>query len=85
MDFSNTNNNADTDILVYKNGVLVYTWVIRAKRTAYDASVSVAFAQGDRCSVFAKKAATQNPGKVSVGLKFGITTRNTATGGTATL
>jgi hypothetical protein len=60
--FINGNNNADTDLEFYKNGVLIYTWYIRNKRYAYKTGglSAVTFLQGDRISCFAKETTDHN-------------------------
>ena len=56
--FSNEDDDVDTDLEVYKNGVLVHTELVRNKRTYYNVGISgVSFIQGNRISVFLKKFA----------------------------
>ena len=59
LTFVNGNNNADTDLEFYKNGILVFTWYVRNKKYAYktDGLSGVSFLQGDRISCFAKQTA----------------------------
>lgn len=56
LTFTNQDNNVDIDVLIYKNGILLYTWDIRNKRTAWKTNASLgSFSQGDRLSCFLKK------------------------------
>lgn len=58
--FSNQDNDVDTNVLIYRNGVLpgnlMYTRLIRNKRTAWKTNINVSgFLQGDRVSVYLEK------------------------------
>ena len=56
LTFSNQDDNVDTNIKIYKNGVHTYTWNVRNKRTAWIANETLAtFNQGDRVSCFLEK------------------------------
>lgn len=54
LSYSNANDSSETDMKIYKNGTLQYTWAIRDKRTAWNVNNSgfLSVAQGDRLSMF---------------------------------
>ena len=56
--FSNTNDGVDADIEIYKNAVLIYTWQVRNKKTAYKSNLPLGldFVAGDRLSMFCRDA-----------------------------
>lgn len=56
LTFMNATNSSDTDIEIYKNGVLQYTWQIRLKKWATKTDITpIVFAAGDQLGVYAKK------------------------------
>lgn len=87
LTFSNQDDNVDIDVEVYINGALLYTWLVRNKRTSYKTNLpTLAMNQGDRLSCFIKKYAggtgdqtPQNP-IIEVGLQ--LTDSVEAEGGT---
>lgn len=84
IDFSNSNNNSSTDIEIYVNGSLVYTWQIRNKRTAYLALNAGIFSlnQGDRLSMYAKRATGVDPANISGQVTMSLTSLTDGSGGT---
>jgi hypothetical protein len=59
--FSNEDDNESSDIEVYKNGSLLFTWEVRNKRTAYKSNFAQNFSAGDRISIFMRKAQGKTP------------------------
>jgi predicted SpoU family rRNA methylase len=88
LTFSNADNNVDVDVQIYKNGSLVFTWLVRNKRTAFKIGISpaVSFLQGDRISVFLKKftggTGDQTPQDPTIGVLNKVVQEQIAEGGT---
>jgi len=61
--YSNSNNSSETDVKIYKNGSLAYTWQVRNKRVAWKILNAGLFsvAQGDRISIYVKKVTGTDP------------------------
>ena len=79
--FSNTNNDADIDIEIYKslNGsdninTLLYQWDIRTARTGYktDVNSGLTFNAGDKMGIFLKKFSGNKPQNVQLVVYFQI-------------
>ena len=86
--FSNKNNGTNTDIEIYANGVLQFTWQIRDKKYAYKTNglSGLTFNAGDTISAFFSDAAGGNDldsGYVHIAAK--ITDSSTGEGGSSTL
>ncbi len=82
--FSNANNNADTDIEVYRNGItateLVQTIQVRNSRYAWSSQLTpTSFSAGDRIAVFLRDQGG-NTSSAYVGLYFRITDALTSAG-----
>jgi hypothetical protein len=86
MTYINENDSSEIDIEVYKNGTLVYTWPIRNKRYAYNVLNAGLFniSQGDRISIFAKRATGTDPKDLSLNISFTITSFADGEGGQET-
>ena len=80
--FINSNDNADTDLEFYTNGVWQYTWEIRNKRYAWKTSglSGVVFTRGDRISVYAREASGTGVNPSSVIVFVNVQTTNSAQG-----
>ena len=62
LTFVNSDDDRNCDIEIYKNGVLFYTWEIRAKRLQWDSTLDVAeFNGGDRMSIFVRRVGNKTP------------------------
>jgi hypothetical protein len=86
LTFSNDIDTTDTDLEIYINGTLAYTWDIRSKRTAWIISTGglASVAQGDRLSVFARKAGTKDPRNIGGQILAQLLPFSNGEGGTAT-
>jgi len=87
ISFSNSRNNSDSDVEIYKNGTStkVYTWEVRDKRYAWKTSgIDIAFTQGDRVAVYAKDQGT-DPLDMVITMTFRITSENTGEGGASSI
>lgn len=84
--FSNSIDEVDTDLEVYVNGILQYTWDIRDKRTSWIVLNSGLFtiSQGDRVSIFARGVSPpgDSPQNISGMVVFSTTSLNDGEGGT---
>ena len=70
----NKKNNANGEIKIYKNGILIYTWLISNKRWAKKTSglSALAFSSNDKISVFIAKSDGTNLEKTQIimGVKY---------------
>jgi hypothetical protein len=87
LTFSNNNDDVDTDAELHINGLVVFTWEIRNKRTAFKTDItSPVIVQGDRISLFMKKVTsgtgTTIPQDPTLSVWFSINDDNNAEGGT---
>lgn len=56
LSYINKKNSTETDLQIFKNGVLQFTWQIRDRKWAIKTNITpITFNAGDRLSVFAKK------------------------------
>lgn len=86
--FTNTINSSGTDIEIYKNGSLLFTWEIRTKRYAYKTNglSAVTFAAGDALSVYARDVSgSADPDDPVIHIHYSFTDGTTGEGGSATL
>ncbi len=88
--FINKNDDADTDIEIYKNGVLDFTWEIRNKRWTYKTNglTTISFNAGDKISCFAKSVTSGtgvDPSSVILDVVVRSTSSITGEDGSSTL
>jgi len=84
--FTNAINGVDTDIQIYRNGTLLYTWELRDKRWAWltQGLHTLSFDVGDRIGVYLKDRGT-DPRNVIVTLHYTSWHHEVGEGGSATL
>jgi len=86
LSYSNSNDNSSADAEIYKNGVLLYTWEIRSKRTAWKTNMPMlSLTRGDRLSVFFKDVAGNTPNSVFLTVDIVATNNVMGEGGTTGL
>lgn len=86
--FINTIDSSGTDIEIYKNGSLLFTWEIRLKRHAYKTNglTATTFSAGDTLSVYARgDAGSTDPDDPVIQIHYSFTDGTTGEGGSATL
>ena len=86
--FTNTINSSGTDIEIYKNGTLLFTWEIRTKRYAYKTNglSAATFSAGDTLSVYARDVSgSTDPDDPVIHIHYSFTDGTTGEGGSATL
>ena len=84
--FTNAINGVDTDIEIYKNGTLLYTWSIVDKRWAWktEGLHTLTFEVGDRIGIYLKDRGT-DPRNVIVTLHYASWYHTVGEGGSSTL
>lgn len=87
LKFQNNNNGSDTDLEIYKNGSLYYTWEIRDKRWAWKTNglSALTYDEGDTIGVRAKTVGGQDPMFALVIVQYRYMLQTTGEGGAATL
>lgn len=87
LEYLNYRNNSDSDIEIYINGTLAYTWQIRDKQSAYKTNglSQLTFIEGDKISVRCKKAGTIDPVYTMVRVQYRYNLHLTGEGGNATI
>jgi hypothetical protein len=81
--FANDDDDESSDIDIYKNGNLLYTWEVRNKRTAYKSDFNgLSVSIGDRVSIFMKKHQGKAPSNPVVETILKISDNTTGEGGT---
>ena len=87
LKFQNNVDSADTDLEIYKNGSLYFTWEVRDKRYAYKTNglSALTFDAGDRIGVRMKAAGTVDPMFSLVIVQYRYILTTTGEGGAATL
>ena len=86
LTFVNNNNSVETDIEVYKNGVLIHTWEVRNSRWAWttEGIYELTFVAGDRVGVFLRDRGT-DPRNCIVTMHYTTQTHETGEGSGSTL
>ena len=84
LSFSNSENSTNTDLKIYVNGSLQYTWAVRGKKTAWitNSGGLVTIAQGDRISAYAGNAGTPFPKDINGLILVSVLTQPNGSGGT---
>ena len=84
LSYSNSNDSSETDLEVYINGTLQYTWDIRDKRTSWITSSGglVNISQGDRVSVFSRSVTGTSPKDINGMALASLITQPNGEGGT---
>lgn len=80
--YINDKDDTDTDIEFYRNGVWVYTWEVRNKKSAWKTNglSDITFTKGDRISCFAREAIGTGVSPSSVIVFVNIQTVNSVQG-----
>lgn len=83
--YVNTNDNSNVDIEFYKNNILIFTWQIRDKRTAWKTNnlSGITFIRGDRISCFAKRVTGTSARDVLINLFVQSVNSQVGEGGTS--
>jgi hypothetical protein len=86
LTFSNENNNTTTDVEIYKNGSLFYTWSVVDKRIAYKTNDlhTLTLAAGDYIGVFVRDTGT-TPKNVYVTVSYRYTDLQVSESGVASI
>lgn len=84
--FMNNANGADTDVEIYKNGIIIHTWEVRDKRWAWTTQdvYTLTFEAGDRIGVFLRDRGT-DPRNCIVTMHYTTTSQQTGEGGATSL
>jgi len=85
LSYSNSENSSETDLKLYVNGSLQYTWDIRNRRTSWisDSGGLATLAQGDRVSVYASTVSGTSPKDINGMILASLITQPNGEGGTA--
>jgi len=85
LTYMNKTDDTNTDVKIYKNGSLLFTWEIRGKRWAYKTNISApqpSLNQGDKISVFFKKVnGASKPNTPTIDMLFQVSSAPLAEGG----
>ena len=91
LTYSNSDDDTEINAEIYINGILIFTWEIRNKRTAWKTDLvgAVSAAQGDRLSIFFRQAdplvvtpASRRPSDVVFSVFLTFTSASEGEGGT---
>ena len=87
LSFSNSNDDSQTDIMIYINSVFSFTWEVRNKKTAWKvlADGMANITQGDRVSIYAGKVSgvgITNPASINGEVVVQVATLPDGNGGT---
>jgi len=87
LTFTNKTNGCSTDIQIYKDNTLIFTWEIRNKRVAWKSSglYNLTFNQGDLIGLYVKKHGNTDPYDVIITLHYIVINNIIGDGGFSTL